>query len=93
MLQALAVMGALAGLWRVLLAIIRGRVAVALEHARSAATVAAIERLPPGGRLLEHDGSGHTRTIEIPQCAPNPQMTWQGRDDTIRSPRPFLRRI
>lgn len=57
------------GLWGVLRLLIRGRNAVALERERRATTVATLERLPPGARIIEHDGSGRSQLIYRPEAA------------------------
>lgn len=58
------------GLWRFLIARIRGRTAVQLERERNGATRAVIGLLPPGGELLEYEPCGRLRVIRIPQTSP-----------------------
>jgi len=83
LVEELVILSSASGLWRVAAIMARGRAAVALKRARGEATVAVLERLPPGARLHEHDRDGHHQTIEIPGL-PIPLTTTirQGRDDT-----------
>ena len=57
------------GLWGVLRLVIRGRNAVALERERRATTIATLERLPPGARIMERDAYGRSQLIYRAEAA------------------------
>jgi len=58
------------GLWRFLIARVKGRTAVELERERNLATARAITLLPPGAELLENEPCGRLRVIRIPAGHP-----------------------
>ena len=57
------------GIWGLLRLIVRGRNAVALERERRATTIATLEHLPPGAQIIEHDDSGRSQMICLPDTA------------------------
>lgn len=64
------------GIWGLLRLIVRGRNAVALEREHRATTIAILQRLPPGARIIEQDGPGRTQMIDLPQNAAA-CITWE----------------
>lgn len=69
-IHALAVLSGIVGLRRAVHMVVQGRNEVALERARSETTLAAIDRLPAGARLLEHDADGRILAIDIAPVSP-----------------------
>jgi len=53
------------GLWEVLGELARGRTVAAAERERRATMVEVLNRLPPGGRIVELDERGCRRSVEL----------------------------